>query len=128
MIINDKHNESNSFSVFNGLAKKSPITAIILTICLLSLAGIPPLPGFFAKYSIFKQALGNNLWLVIIAICGSAISIYYYFRAITAMYFSQETSETQTDSEKNYSSYISIALALLFLIILSIFPYFIIKF
>lgn len=128
MMINDKHNDANSFTIFNGFAKKSPITAIILTLCLLSLAGIPPFPGFFAKFSIFKQALNNNLWLVIIAICGSAISIYYYFRAITAMYFSQEKSELQYETDNNYSSYFAIVIAVLLLIILSIFPSYIINF
>ncbi|MCC6721516.1 MAG: NADH-quinone oxidoreductase subunit N [Bacteroidia bacterium] len=122
MMINKEHNESNDFEVFNGFSKKSPILSLILSICLLSLAGIPPFPGFFAKYSIFKQALGNNLWLVIIAICGSAISIYYYFRAITAMYFYNDSKNINIEIDKNYSGYISITIAILLMVLICILP------
>ncbi len=121
LVVNPDHNKNNPFSLFNGLGKRSPVLAVILTLCLLSLSGIPPLPGFFAKYSIFKQAISENLWLVIVAICSSAISIYYYFRAITAMYF--KTSEkSEVVQEKNYAGYVVISLAVVGLIILGIFP------
>ena len=123
LIINPNHNKDNSLSIFNGLGKRSPFLALILTVCLLSLSGIPPLPGFFAKYSIFKQAISEHLWLVVIAICSSAISIYYYFRAITAMYFNKVEAEESTElTEKNYAGYLVITLSLIGLIVLAIFP------
>ena len=121
LIINPDHNKGNSFSMFTGLGKRSPFLALILTVCLLSLSGIPPLPGFFAKYSIFKQAIGNNLWLVIIAICSSAISIYYYFRAITTMFFTKSDDEIVVQ-EQNYAGYVVISLAVVALIVLTVFP------
>ncbi len=123
LILNPNHNKDNSFSVFNGLGKRSPVLALILTVCLLSLSGIPPFPGFFAKYSIFKQAISEHLWLVVIAICSSAISIYYYFRAITAMYFNKvEATESNELPEKNYAGYVVISIAFVALIVLAIFP------
>ena len=122
LILNPDHNKANGFEMFNGLGKRSPFVALILTICLLSLSGIPPLPGFFAKYSIFKQAITEHLWLVIIAICSSAISIYYYFRAITAMYFNKTEEESAMVQEKNYGGYVVISVALLALIVLGLFP------
>ena len=123
LIINPNHNKDNSLSIFNGLGKRSPFLALILTVCLLSLSGIPPFPGFFAKYSIFKQAISEHLWLVVIAICSSAISIYYYFRAITAMYFNKVEAEESTElTEKNYAGYLVITLSLIGLIVLAIFP------
>jgi NADH-quinone oxidoreductase subunit N len=122
MLINPSHNKGNGFELFNGLGKKSPYIALVLTLCLLSLAGIPPFPGFFAKFSIFKQAISEHFWLVIVAICSSAISIYYYFRAITAMYFGKTDEVTLVESETNYSGLAVISIAVIGLVVLGIFP------
>ena len=63
------------------------------------------------------------MWLVVIAICSSAISIYYYFRAITAMYFNKvEATESNELPEKNYAGYVVISIAFVALIVLAIFP------
>jgi len=79
---------------FNGLAKRSPLLAFALTVSMLSLAGIPPTGGFFAKYAIFNTALnGGHLWLVIIAIVASLIGVYYYFKVIIASYFKPADDE-----------------------------------
>ena len=78
-----------SFEAFNGLAKKDPLIAAMTTIFLLSLAGIPLTGGFFAKYYMLNAAVqsGIGLWLVALAILFAAVSIYYYFKLIQAMYF-----------------------------------------
>jgi len=78
-----------TFDGFNGLAKKSPVLAAMNTVFLLSLAGIPLTAGFFAKYYMIAAALqtGKFLWLVILAMLCAAVSVYYYFRVIQAMYF-----------------------------------------
>ncbi|HWU86892.1 MAG TPA: NADH-quinone oxidoreductase subunit N [Kofleriaceae bacterium] len=74
-----------------GLAGKHGAAALAMTICLLSLGGMPPTSGFFGKFYVFKAAMevydGQLLWLVVIGIINSAISIYYYLRIVTAMYF-----------------------------------------
>jgi len=74
-----------------GLATQHPAAALAMTICLLSFGGIPPTGGFFGKFYIFKSAMevynGQLLWLVIVGVVNSAISIYYYLRIVTAMYF-----------------------------------------
>ena len=74
-----------------GLAAQHPAAALAMTVCLLSFGGMPPTGGFFAKFYIFKSAMdvhdGQLLWLVIIGVVNSAISIYYYLRIVTAMYF-----------------------------------------
>lgn len=78
------------FSSMNGMAKNNPVEAFCLTIAMLSLAGIPPLGGFMAKYFLFTTALGEGiLWLVLIAVAGSAISVAYYFKPIVAMYLKE---------------------------------------
>ncbi|MBA3971188.1 MAG: NADH-quinone oxidoreductase subunit N [Bacteroidetes bacterium] len=86
---------SDSVDAFNGLAKTNPLLAAVMTIALLSLAGIPPTAGFFAKYYIFTSAfVAGNVGLVLIAIIASLIGVYYYFRLIIAMYFRESDSQT----------------------------------
>lgn len=72
---------------FNGLAKRHPYLSFCMGISLLSLAGIPPLAGFFAKYYLFTVAFQSGyIALVLLAVVTSLIGIYYYFRIIIAMY------------------------------------------
>jgi NADH-quinone oxidoreductase subunit N len=78
-----------TFEGFNGFARHQPLLAALLTIFLLSLAGIPLTAGFLSKFYMLKAAMGTgrNMWLVIVAILMAAVSVYYYFRVIQAMYF-----------------------------------------
>lgn len=79
---------------FNGLGKSNPFLAAVMTLALLSLAGIPPTAGFFAKYYIFTSSfVAGNVGLVFIAIIASLIGVYYYFRIIIAMYFKEGSKE-----------------------------------
>jgi len=78
---------NDDLDTFNGLARTNPYMAFTLSFALLSLTGIPPLAGFVAKYYIFTTAMQSGyLWLVLLAIAGSAISAVYYFKPIIAMY------------------------------------------
>ncbi len=78
-----------TFEGFNGLAKSQPLIAALVAIFLLSLAGIPLTAGFFAKYYMLASIIktGGYLGLVIIGVLFAAISAYYYFKVIQAMYF-----------------------------------------
>jgi NADH-quinone oxidoreductase subunit N len=78
-----------TFDGFNGLAKQEPLVAATTAIFLLSLAGIPLTGGFIAKFKMLEAlvATGKNFWLVIFAVLMAAVSVYYYFRVIQAMYF-----------------------------------------
>lgn len=89
ILIREAHG-NDYFGSMNGMAKSNPVEALCLTIAMLSLAGIPPLGGFMAKYFLFTTALSQGiLWLVLIAIAGSAISVAYYFKPIVAMYLKE---------------------------------------
>ena len=81
---------------FNGLAKKEPVLAFAATVSLLSLSGIPLTAGFFAKYYVLAGAMqaGGALWLIIVAVILAAVSVYYYFRVIQAMYFKEGDPQT----------------------------------
>jgi NADH-quinone oxidoreductase subunit N len=74
---------------FNGLGKQQPLLAFCATVCLLSLTGIPLTAGFQSKFYMLMAVAqtGSHLWLVIVAVLFAAISAYYYFRVIQAMYF-----------------------------------------
>lgn len=76
-----------TIDAFDGLGKKKPVLAALLTMSMLSLAGIPPLAGFLGKYYIFSEAIKNGYAvLTILAILASAAGVYYYFKVILAMY------------------------------------------
>ena len=110
-----------TFDGFNGLAKYQPVLAALNTIFLLSLAGIPLTAGFFAKYYMLAAALetGKYLWLVIFAVLCAAISVYYYFRVIQAMYF-RDGENPQLDVSLSFKGLL-ILLAVI-IILLGIFP------
>jgi len=91
ILIREAHG-NDYFTSMNGLAKTNPLEAFCLTVVMLSLTGIPPLAGFMAKYYLFVTAIGQGvIWLVIIAVTGSAISAAYYFKPIIAMYLKEPT-------------------------------------
>ena len=74
----------DSIAGLKGLFSKNKFLAAVLAFTMLSLAGIPPLAGFFGKYAIFVNAINANaIWLVIIAILTSLIGVYYYLRVMT---------------------------------------------
>lgn len=82
-----EQNNNATIDAFNGLSKKEPFLAAVMVISMLSLAGIPPTAGFFGKYFLFTAAFERYPWLIGLAVINSAISIYYYFKVIIAMYF-----------------------------------------
>jgi NADH-quinone oxidoreductase subunit N len=90
-----------TFEGFNGLSKHHPTLAFTTAVFLLSLAGIPATAGFMAKFYMLSAAVakGNLLWLVLVGVVCAAISVYYYFRVIQAMYFREgERQELQSSA------------------------------
>ena len=83
---------SDQLSDFDGLGRQAPVLSLCLAIFILSLAGIPPLAGFFGKFYLFVTVLAASpgsmglLWLVILAIAMSAVSLYYYLRVLKRVY------------------------------------------
>ena len=111
--------ETGTFSIkaFKGLAKTNPAEAFAMTIAMLSLAGIPPLVGFAAKYNLFVAAIEQeHLPLVIVAIIGSMISVYFYIRPVVTMYFNPAPKDIKIDSNQNYRLQITVAAILMILL------------
>src|SRR5205814_1773931 len=91
--------QDEDISALAGLNQRSPFLAAAMTLAMVSLAGIPPLAGFFGKFLLLKavveQGAANHgySWLVAIAIAGVVISLYYYFGVVRAIYWSKESAD-----------------------------------
>ncbi|HEX9896514.1 MAG TPA: NADH-quinone oxidoreductase subunit N [Dehalococcoidales bacterium] len=84
---------------YAGVGKRSPLLALALTLCLISLTGIPLTAGFMGKFYIFSAAVQQNLlWLVIIAVLNSVISAYYYLRVVKVMWLDEPKFEGSVSS------------------------------
>ncbi|WP_053947722.1 NADH-quinone oxidoreductase subunit N [Halolamina sediminis] len=78
------------FEDYNGLGAEKPFAAVAMTAFLFSLAGVPPLGGFFSKLFLFAGAVEAGLWwLVVVAVINSSLSLYYYSRVVRAMWFEE---------------------------------------
>jgi NADH-quinone oxidoreductase subunit N len=86
-------------SDFAGLSGRAPVLSFCMLIFMLSLAGVPPLAGFFGKFYVFASALNANepglglLWLVIVALAMSAVSFYYYLQVLKQIYVAEPAQE-----------------------------------
>ncbi len=81
------HDEVTSIDDYNGLGKSKPFLAILLTIFLISLAGFPPTAGFMGKFVLFKSAVVDGHYaIVVIAVMNSLVSVYYYLRIVVKMF------------------------------------------
>lgn len=111
-----------TYDGFNGLAKKEPALAFFAAIFLMSLAGIPLTGGFMAKYFVLLAAVeqGQLLWLVIFALLMAAISVYYYFRVIIAMYF--KPGNPELNSEVTGTDKLLMAITCILVILLGVAP------
>ncbi len=82
----------------SGLSKNHPLLSLSLLVILFSLAGIPPLAGFFAKFYIFKSVLEQSMYfLAIVGLLSTVIAAFYYLRIIKIMYFDKEKDKYDTD-------------------------------
>ena len=85
--VSNSNGGNESIGSFSGLIKRSPILAIVMTLSMISLIGIPPTVGFMAKIYIFGSAMDTGLeWLAIIGVINSVVSAYYYLRVVKVMF------------------------------------------
>jgi NADH-quinone oxidoreductase subunit N len=110
-----------TFEGFNGFAKQQPVVAATAVIFLLSLAGIPLTAGFLSKFYMLKSVVagGGYLWLVIFAVLMAAVSVYYYFRVIQAMYFKEGEGQA---IEAGASFKMTLVIVAAVVVLLGIFP------
>ena len=105
----------NNISSFAGLSKSNPFYAVCFSIILLSLAGLPPLAGFIAKFYIFKAVImADFLWIAVIGIMGSVISAYYYLNIVKVMYLDEAEELFIIESKKSIKFILFISALLIF--------------
>jgi NADH-quinone oxidoreductase subunit N len=96
-LVRDSAGEATHLSQWAGLAKRSPITAVVFTFFLAAFAGIPLTSGFTAKFAVFNAAAtAGTGWLVVVGVVASAIAAFFYFRVVVLMFFSAPAPEGPT--------------------------------
>ncbi len=112
---------SDMIDDYAGMFKRSPLIASALTLCLISLIGLPPTGGLFAKVYIFTGAVQNGLlWLVIVAVVNSVISAFYYLRVVKVM--ATKDAESAEGVPSTWALRIALALSCLAVLLLGIIP------
>jgi NADH-quinone oxidoreductase subunit N len=96
-LVRDGTGEATHLSQWAGLGARSPLTAAVMTLFLLALAGIPLTSGFTGKFAVFRAAVESGAWpLVVVAVLASAIAAFFYLRVIVLMYFSAPAEDGPT--------------------------------
>jgi NADH-quinone oxidoreductase subunit N len=111
---------------FAGLSRRTPVLSLCMVIFVLSLAGIPPLAGFFGKFYVFTTAARSGpalelLWLVIVAVATSAISLYYYLQILKQIYV-VPADDTALQIRAGWPTQVSIVLLAIIVIVLGCAP------
>jgi NADH-quinone oxidoreductase subunit N len=118
--------DSDQIQDYSGMGKRAPLLALALTLCLVSLIGLPPAAGFMAKFYIFSAAVQHNLlWLVVIAVINSVISAYYYLRVVKVMWLGEPTSEEKVPSSGALR--VALSLSCLGVLLLGVIPGYIMR-
>jgi NADH-quinone oxidoreductase subunit N len=107
---------------YAGLGRRSPLLALVLTLCLLSLVGIPPLAGFVGKFYVFGAAVrAGYLGLAVIAVLNSAVAAYYYLRVIVYMYMREPEREAAVYAP-SFAGVLAVAISLAGIVLLGVAP------
>ncbi len=105
----------------SGLSKNHPVLSLSLLLTLFSLAGIPPLAGFFAKFYIFLAVIEKHMYfLALIGLLSSVVAAFYYLRIIKIMYFDKEKDKYDTDHHLGLK--VSLIISTIFILLYFIYP------
>ncbi|MGZ8570864.1 MAG: NADH-quinone oxidoreductase subunit N, partial [Actinomycetota bacterium] len=111
-----------SLTDFAGLAARRPWLAALMTVFLLSLAGIPPTVGFIAKVTVFSAAIGaGRWWLAMVGVLTSVVAAFFYLRVIVYMYMRQPEGEEGDGSRSGLPS-VAVGLLAVLTLVLGVFP------
>ena len=122
ILLGKKGEENTLINDYARIGFKHPLLAAAMTIFLLSMAGIPPLGGFMAKFYVFSAAVKEKFyWLAILGVLNSAISVYYYLRVTVLMYF-RESEREITGLQFSPASVLALILAVIGTLYMGIFP------
>jgi len=112
---------SDQIEDYTGMGKRAPMLAVALTLCMVSLTGLPPTAGLIAKIYIFSGAVDQGLlWLVIVAVINSCISAYYYFKVVKFMWMGEPASPDKVTS--SWPEWLALALCCIPVVIIGVLP------
>jgi len=112
---------SDTIEDYAGLSKRAPLLALAMLLCLVSMAGIPPLAGFVGKFYLLAGAIKEGLiWLPVAGVLFSVVSVYYYFAVVKAMYLKEPVEATPIVTSKPLS--IGILISTISLIVIGLYP------
>ncbi len=122
-LVRDGDGEASHLSQWAGLASRSPLTAAVMSLFLLALAGIPLTAGFTGKFAVFRAAIEQGAWpLVLVALLASAVAAFFYLRVIVLMYFSPPAVDGPTVGVPGLPSTIVLAITATATLALGIVP------
>lgn len=122
-----RQGEAEDITTLGGLNRRSPFLAAAMTMAIVSLAGIPPLAGFFGKFLLLKSVIEQGAvmqgyyWLAGIAVVGVIISLYYYFGVVRAMYWSSDVSDVSA-IRVSFSSRLALIICMAGILFIGIYP------
>jgi len=113
----EKGGKGVGFDDYKGLASRHPWLSAVLALFMISLAGFPPTAGFVAKYALFTAAMAKGyIWLIVIAVLNTLVSVFYYVRVIVSMYMTKEETELSTFVLPNTTVVLAILATLIILL------------
>nr|WP_228717747.1 NADH-quinone oxidoreductase subunit NuoN [Allosaccharopolyspora coralli] len=122
-LVRTSDGEATHLSAWAGLAKRSPMLALVFTFLLLALAGIPMTSGFVGKFVVFEAAMANGMApLVVVALVASAVAAFFYLRVIVLMYFSEPAADGPTVSVPGAFTTAAITLGVVVTLLLGVLP------
>jgi NADH-quinone oxidoreductase subunit N len=122
-LVRDGDGEATHLSQWAGLGRRSPLTAAVMALFLLALAGIPLTSGFTGKFAVFRAAIDDGAWpLVVVALLASAVAAFFYVRVIVLMYFSEPAADGPTIGVPGLPTTIVLAVTVTATVVLGVVP------
>jgi NADH-quinone oxidoreductase subunit N len=121
-----RRTQSGDVSSYGGLFQTSPGLAVVMTLFMASLAGIPPLAGWFAKFAMFRSIIdagsGWAITLAVIAAVNSVIAFFYYFRVVVQMWFRDPAGDDRTPIRIPHPLGVAIGLMTAVVVVIGVYP------
>lgn len=115
--------ETREIKKLYGLGRKRPLVAMALTMALLSLAGMPPLPGFWSKWLLILSAVDSGLWwLAFIGVVNSVLAVLYYLWLIQRLFFSEPTRDVLESHEVHPAIKVSLIILIGIMVVIGLYP------
>jgi NADH-quinone oxidoreductase subunit N len=122
-LVRDGDGEATHLSTWAGLGRRSPLTAAVMALFLLALAGIPLTSGFTGKFAVFRAAIDDGAWpLVVVALLASAVAAFFYLRVIVLMYFSDPAVDGPTVGVPGLPTTLVLAVTVTATVVLGVVP------